>query len=81
MATEDGGGEQKRVLRRCPHCRLLFEVAESVKDCVVCGVAIDGLALTVTPDVSAPTVQVERESTEPVPVPAQLTPIVERNET
>ena len=39
------GGEGRRVLRRCAHCRLLFEALEGTDACVVCGAAIDGLAL------------------------------------
>jgi uncharacterized protein (DUF983 family) len=60
--------ELRRVLRRCPHCRLLFEGVENVDDCVVCGAAIDGLALAVTSDVAAPTVEVDREPTLPLAI-------------
>jgi hypothetical protein len=45
--TTEGGEATRRVLRRCPQCRLLFEVAESVEQCVVCGVAVTGLALPI----------------------------------
>jgi hypothetical protein len=67
MTTTEQGTESRRVLRRCPHCRLLFEVVENIHDCVVCGAAIDGLALAVTSDVAAPTDEVDRESTSPIP--------------
>jgi len=56
------GGEGRRVLRRCAQCRLLFEVAEGTDACVVCGVAIDGLALPLDAD-AVPTELGEREPT------------------
>jgi hypothetical protein len=54
--------EPRRVLRRCPDCRLLFEVAEGTNACVVCGVPVDGLALPINAD-AAPSELVEREPT------------------
>ncbi|HXU67836.1 MAG TPA: hypothetical protein VN947_00840 [Polyangia bacterium] len=41
----DQGENARHVLRRCAQCRLLFEVPEGTDACVVCGAAIDGLAL------------------------------------
>jgi hypothetical protein len=52
----------RRVLRRCPHCRILFEVSEGSSACVVCGARVDGLALPLDGD-SAPNESVEREAT------------------
>lgn len=37
--------EGRRVLRRCPACRLLFEAVEGTAACVVCGAPVEGLAL------------------------------------
>lgn len=65
---DGAGGAVRRVLRRCPHCRLLFEGVENVQECVVCGASIDGLALAVTSDVAAPVIEVEREATTPLPL-------------
>jgi hypothetical protein len=64
-ATE--GGEGRKVLRRCPHCRLLFEALEGTECCVVCGVAVDGLALPL--DADAVPSEIEREPTARLTVP------------
>jgi hypothetical protein len=45
--TTEGAEATRRVLRRCAQCRLLFEVAENVEQCIVCGVAVTGLALPI----------------------------------
>jgi hypothetical protein len=58
----------KRVLRRCPQCRLLFEAPEGTNACVVCGVAIDGLALPIDAQ-AVPTEFAEREPTARLDVP------------
>ena len=56
------GGENRRVLRRCAQCRLLFEAPEGTDACVVCGAAVDGLALPL--DAAAvPTELADREPT------------------
>jgi hypothetical protein len=60
--------EPRRVLRRCPDCRLLFEVAEGTSSCIVCGVPVDGLALPINPD-AVPSELVEREPTSRRDVP------------
>ena len=54
--------EPRRVMRRCPECRLLFEAAEGTNACVVCGVPIDGLALPISTD-GVPNEFVERDPT------------------
>jgi len=54
--------EPKRVLRRCPACRLLFEAPEGTDACVVCGVPVDGLALPIDAQ-AVPTEFAEREPT------------------
>jgi len=54
--------EPKRVLRRCPACRLLFEAPAGTDTCVVCGVAVDGLALPIDAQ-AVPTEFAEREPT------------------
>ena len=59
---------EKRVLRRCPHCRLLFEAPEGTNACVVCGVAIDGLALPIDGD-SVPTEFADVEPTARLDLP------------
>jgi hypothetical protein len=56
------GGEGRRVLRRCAQCRLLFEAVEGTDACVVCGAAIDGLALPLDAK-AVPTELGERETT------------------
>lgn len=66
MTTGQGGGE-RRVLRRCPKCRLLFEVPEGATSCVVCGEAVDGLALPLTAE-PIPSELTEREPTAPLSV-------------
>jgi len=59
-----------RVLRRCPKCRLLFEVSQGAAQCVVCGESVDGLALPLDgarrDDDSVPNEVVDREVTEPL---------------
>ncbi|HEY1584764.1 MAG TPA: hypothetical protein VGH63_03695 [Polyangia bacterium] len=65
MTMSTGG---RRVLRRCPDCRLLFEVPEGTNACVVCGVPVDGLALPISAD-AVPSELVEREPTSRVDVP------------
>jgi hypothetical protein len=55
-------GEGRRVLRRCAQCRLLFEALEGTDACVVCGEAIDGLALPLDAN-AVPTDLGEREPT------------------
>jgi hypothetical protein len=56
-----------RVLRRCPKCRLLFEVTEDSPTCVVCGVSVDGLALPLPGhDDSVPNEIGDQEVTEPL---------------
>ena len=57
-----GGEGGRRVMRRCPHCRLLFEALEEAAACVVCGAAVDGLALPISAD-GVPNEFVEREPT------------------
>ncbi|HEX9105448.1 MAG TPA: hypothetical protein VF997_24725 [Polyangia bacterium] len=59
---------EKRVLRRCPHCRLLFEAPEGIDACVVCGATIDGLALPIDAD-AVPTEFAEAEPTRRLDVP------------
>ena len=59
--TVDGGGEARKVLRRCPECRLLFEASEGTNACVVCGVPVDGLVLPL--DADAVPSEIEREPT------------------
>ncbi len=54
--------EVRRVMRRCAHCRLLFEVPEGTDECVVCGAAIDGLALPLDAN-AVPTELADREPT------------------
>ncbi|MCU1276482.1 MAG: hypothetical protein JWM53_28 [bacterium] len=61
-------GEARRVMRRCGHCRLLFEAAEGTEACVVCGVAIDGLVLPLDAD-AVPSELGEREPTARLTVP------------
>ena len=56
----DGAG--RRVLRRCPECRLLFEAVEGTNACVVCGVPVDGLVLPLDAD-AVPSELAEREPT------------------
>ena len=63
---------EKRVLRRCPHCRLLFEAPEATQDCVVCGIALDGLALPIDGD-SVPTEFAEAEPTSRLDLPRSVT--------
>lgn len=58
----------RRVLRRCPRCRLLYEVREDVRACVVCGDGVDGLALPLDGE-SAPSESVEHEATMRLAVP------------
>ena len=53
---------EKRILRRCPDCRLLFEAPEGTTACVVCGVPVDGLALPIDAD-AVPTEFADREPT------------------
>jgi hypothetical protein len=60
--------ESKHVMRRCPHCRLLFEAPEGTNACVVCGVAIETLALPLVAD-AVPTELAEREPTARLDVP------------
>ncbi len=60
---------EKRVLRRCPHCRLLFEAPESSNACVVCGATIDGLALPIEADAAAPTEFADVEPTARLDLP------------
>jgi hypothetical protein len=67
--TPDAGEVKRRVLRRCAHCRLLFEAGEDVGACVVCGAAVDGLALPLGGESSAPSETVEREPTARLTVP------------
>jgi rRNA maturation endonuclease Nob1 len=55
-------GDVRRVMRRCAQCRLLFEVPEGTEACVVCGAAIDGLALPLDAN-AVPTELGEREPT------------------
>ncbi len=59
---------EKRILRRCPDCRLLFEAPEGTNACVVCGVPVDGLALPIDGD-SVPNEFAEAEKTSRVDVP------------
>lgn len=59
---------EKRVLRRCPQCRLLFEAPEGTSACVVCGVAIEGLALPIAAD-SVPTEFADVEPTARLDLP------------
>jgi hypothetical protein len=54
--------QEKRILRRCPDCRLLFEAAVGTNSCVVCGVPVDGLALPIDAD-AVPTELADREPT------------------
>jgi hypothetical protein len=69
MQTIDEGEEEggRQVLRRCPHCRLLFEAREGCNACVVCGATVDGLALPVCAD-AVPIEVNERETTAPLAV-------------
>lgn len=60
MTTNAASGRQ--VLRRCPHCRLLFEAPEGCDACVVCGAAVGGLALPLGAE-AVPNELVEREPT------------------
>ena len=60
--------ESRRVMRRCPHCRLLFEAPEGNNACVVCGVTVEGLALPLRAD-AVPNEFEEREPTVRVDVP------------
>ncbi len=60
---------EKRVLRRCPHCRLLFEAPEATSSCVVCGIALDGLALPIDADAAAPTEFADVEPTSRLDLP------------
>jgi hypothetical protein len=62
------GGEGRRLLRRCPRCRLLFEAPEATDACVVCGAALAGLALPVRAD-AVPNELVDREPTTRVDPP------------
>jgi hypothetical protein len=55
-------GDVRRVMRRCAQCRLLLEVPEGTDACVVCGMAIDGLALPLDAN-AVPTELGEREPT------------------
>jgi hypothetical protein len=59
----NGGDEARRVLRRCPDCRILFEAVEGTAACVVCGAAIDGLALPLDRVDAVPTELTERDPT------------------
>ena len=61
--------DTRRVMRRCPECRLLFEAPEGTNACVVCGVPIDGLALPLGPAEAVPSEFVEREPTVRVDAP------------
>ena len=63
---------EKRVLRRCPYCRLLFEAPEATDACVVCGIALDGLALPIDAD-SVPSEFAEVEQTARLDIPRGLT--------
>lgn len=65
MTAMGSGGQERRVLRRCASCRLLFEVPESASVCVVCGVPVEGLALPLGAD-PIPTELAEREPTAPL---------------
>ena len=58
----------KRLLRRCPDCRLLFEAPEGTNACVVCGVPIDGLALPIDAN-AVPTEFADIEPTARLDVP------------
>ena len=62
MTTTPESLEARRVMRRCSHCRLLFEVAEGTDACVVCGAVVDGLALPLGAD-AVPDELGEREPT------------------
>ncbi|HWE26427.1 MAG TPA: hypothetical protein VHB97_00415 [Polyangia bacterium] len=62
MTTSSTTTDGRRVMRRCPHCRLLFEALEGADACVVCGAAVDGLALPISSD-AVPNEFVERETT------------------
>jgi hypothetical protein len=53
--------DERRVLRRCAQCRLLFEVPEGTEECVVCGEVIDSLALPL--DANAVPTELDREPT------------------
>ena len=59
---------EKRILRRCPDCRLLFEAAAGTNACVVCGVPVDGLVLPIDAE-AVPTEFAERETTHRLDVP------------
>lgn len=61
--------EPRRVMRRCPDCRLLFEAPEGTNACVVCGLPIDGLALPISTEGGVPNEFVEREPTLRVDAP------------
>ena len=54
--------QARRVMRRCPDCRLLFEAAEGTNACIVCGVPVDGLALPISAE-AVPSEHVDREPT------------------
>ena len=62
------GESGRRVLRRCPQCRLLFEALEGTDSCVVCGVAVDGLVLPLDAG-AVPSELGEREPTARLTVP------------
>jgi hypothetical protein len=53
--------EARRILRRYPECRLLFEAVEGTNSCVVCGIPVDGLVLPL--DADAVPSELEREPT------------------
>ena len=57
------GGPERRVLRRCGACRLLFEAAEHATSCVVCGEPVDGLALPLERHDAVPTELIDRDPT------------------
>jgi rRNA maturation endonuclease Nob1 len=69
MSAGDPIDEARRVLRRCPSCRLLFEAVEGTAECVVCGAAIDGLALPLDRVDAVPNEFVDREPTARVTPP------------
>ena len=45
MRMVDGG----MVLRRCARCKLLFEAPRGEEICIVCGTAVEAMALTLPP--------------------------------
>jgi uncharacterized Zn finger protein (UPF0148 family) len=59
--------DTRRVLRRCPACRLLFEAIEGTAACVVCNAPVDGLALPLNRQEAAPSERLDREETAPLP--------------